>query len=50
MRSSLYIAFITALLSISSAQAEDMELTADNRVEWHQKEQLKSLPYTLKAM
>lgn len=39
MRSSLYIAFITAFLSISSAQAEDMELTADNRVEWHQKEQ-----------
>ena len=39
MRSSLYLAFITALLSLSAAQAENMELTADNRVEWHQKEQ-----------
>ena len=39
MRSILYIAFFTIVLNLSAAQAEDMELTADNRVEWHQKEQ-----------
>ena len=39
MRSILYIAFFTIVLNLSAAKAEDMELTADNRVEWHQKEQ-----------
>lgn len=39
MRAQLYLAFLSFAVCVSPVRAEDMELTADNRVEWHQQEQ-----------
>ena len=39
MRTPLYLAFLSFVICASPVRAEDMELTADNRVEWHRQEQ-----------
>lgn len=39
MRAQLYLALLSFVVCTLPVRAEDMELTADNRVEWHQQKQ-----------